>query len=145
MKFYLAAPFFTADQQYVLDQIEEKAATLGLQVFSPRKECLCPPNAPMEQRVQAFEMNCKGILEADFVLARIDDFDPGTVWEIGFAYAKERPVYCFTTVQGRGLNLMLSQSAKGFLREIPSIFRFLDDMTMNGTDKETQAWKENII
>lgn len=144
MKFYLASPFFKGDQEYVLDQIEAKAAELGHNCFSPRKECLCPPNAPIEQRKDSFRQNCEGIEAADFVLARIDDFDPGTIWEIGFAYAKGIPVYAFTTVPGRGLNLMLAQSCSGFLVEIPSVFRFLEGM-VNGNPREAALWQENII
>jgi len=145
MKYYLASPFFTQEQRNVLEQLERHSEHHGIDFFSPRLECYCPPDAPEQQRSDTFNMNCEGIISSDFVLARIDDFDPGTVWEIGYAFAMEKFVYAFTTVPGRGLNLMLSKSCKGFLKELPSVFRFLEEMKASGSDREAQLWKGNII
>lgn len=145
MKFYLAGPFFTQEQIQTMEQIEAQAKYQGLNFFSPRIECFCPPSAPVQQRIESFRMNCEGILTSNFVLARIDDFDPGTIWEIGYAYRSEVPVYAFTTVPNRGLNLMLSQSCKGFIREIPGVFRFFEDMKTKGYSKEAETWNANII
>jgi nucleoside deoxyribosyltransferase len=156
MKLYTAGPFFNDEQVEVMEQIEACAGRCGYQIFSPRNECYCPPGASLEQRKLSFLMNCTGIMSSDFVLARIDDFDPGTIWEVGFAYGlragsdglplMERPkVYAFTTVPSRGLNLMLAQSVDGFLKGLPSVYKFLKEMMFERTDKEAQAWKENII
>ncbi len=145
MKFYLAGPFFKPEQITTLNQIEFECDHIGLEYFSPRIECMCPPDAPLKKRMETFDMNCQGILLSSFVLARIDDFDPGTIWEIGYAFAKNVPVYAFTTVPGRGLNLMLSQSCNGFLQGMDSVCRFLNDMYNHNDDREALAWKENII
>lgn len=157
MKVYLAGPFFNAEQVDVLENIEACAGRFGYELFSPRVECFCPPQAPPEQRQKSFEMNCTGIYTSDFVLARIDDFDPGTIWELGFAYGlrfKMREdlaevampkVYAYTTVPSRGLNLMLAQSVDGFLQGLSSVYKFLNEMKFEGTDKEALKWKGNVI
>lgn len=157
MKVYVAGPFFNQEQLETITSIEAMLGRCGYDIFSPRIECMCPPNAPIEQRKKSFEMNCKGISECNFVLARIDDFDPGTVWELGFAHGirtgydsptplQVRPkVYAYTTVPSRGLNLMLAQSVDGFLQGLPSVWKFLQEMMFKNSDKEAQQWKQSII
>ena len=155
-KFYLAGPFFNDEQLTVVREIEDRADELGLDCFSPRIQCLCPPNAPPEQRKASFEGNCKGIEGSEFILARIDDFDPGTIWELGFAFGitavsrsvgmgvRQPKLYAFTTVPSRGLNLMLAQSVDGFLQGLPSVKKFLEQIVQND-DREAQKWKGSII
>lgn len=156
MKFYLAGPFFNPEQVRVLEAVEQTARRHGLEFFSPRLECLCPPGAPIEQRQKTFDMNCSGIIKCDFILARIDDFDPGTMWELGFAFAirlssesvkntAQPKIYCYTTVEGRGLNLMLAQSSDGFIQGLTSLEMFLQDMQNGRGDREAKKWKKDII
>lgn len=145
MKFYLAGPFFNDEQRGVMVQIEDMAANSGMAFYSPRLESYCPPNAPEEIRLATFTSNYLNIRTNQFVLARIDDFDPGTMWEIGYAYAVKTPVYAFTTVEGRGLNLMLAQSCKGFLVGMESVFNFLRAMEENYDDSEATKWMKPII
>jgi nucleoside deoxyribosyltransferase len=109
-KIYLAGPFFNPEQIKVQAYIEGLCRRLELPFFSPRLECLCPPDATPAQRTKTFQMNVKHIENASFVLARIDDYDPGTIWELGCAFAFRVPAFAYTTVSGRGLNLMLSES-----------------------------------
>lgn len=151
---YLAGPFFNPEQIQTLETVEKFAKEANIAVFSPRLECMCPPGAPMEERVKAFEMNCRGIRSCDFVLARIDDFDPGTVWEVGYAHGIKNyfpfqdrngiKVYCFTTVPDRGLNLMLAQSSDGFLQGLPSVEKFLHEMADGRGDGEAKRWTKEI-
>lgn len=156
MKFYLAGPFFNPDQVRVLQAVEAAAKRYGVEFFSPRLECLCPPGAPIEQRQKAFDQNCLGIQTTDFILARIDDFDPGTMWELGYAFAVKGArrsakagnapkIYCYTTVEGRGLNLMLAQSSDGFIQGLTSLEIFLQDMANGRGDREAKKWTKNII
>lgn len=124
-KIYLAGPFFNAEQIDVMTTVEHLASKAGLNYFSPRLRCCCPPNAPFEQRKMSFDMNVSAIEASDLVLARIDDFDAGTMWEMGYAFHAKRPVYAYTTVLGRGLNLMLAQSCKGFICGLDELANFM--------------------
>lgn len=114
-KIYLAGPFFRPDQIATMDTVETIAEMAGVDYFSPRKRCYCPPGADQIQRRATFEMNVNAIELCDLVLACIDDFDAGTMWEMGYAFRAQRPIYAYSMVPGRGLNLMLAQSSKGFL------------------------------
>lgn len=124
-KLYLAGPFFTPEQKIVSELVESLSERAGLDFFSPRLRCFCPPGADLTQRNLTFSTNIEAIEQCDLVLACIDDFDPGTMWEIGYAYALKKPVIAYSMVPGRGLNLMLAQSCKGFINGEERLSRFL--------------------
>src|SRR6185312_3787039 len=67
-----------------------------------------------------FQSCVKGIEWADAVVACMDGPDPdsGTSWEVGFAYAQEKPIICYRSdfrtagdTKGTPYNLMLSEAA----------------------------------
>lgn len=130
-----------------MEKIERAAGMVGLDFYSPRLTNLCPPDAPMEEKEKAFHNNINELEHdrCDFILARIDDFDAGTMWEMGYAYCAAQPVYAFTTVAGRGLNLMLAQSCDGFLQELPSVFKFLQEVASKHDFSEAKKWQASII
>jgi nucleoside 2-deoxyribosyltransferase len=137
---YLAAPFFTKKQLAIQTRVEELCTKYGRSFFSPRLECLCPPNATPEQRAKTFDLNIQHIEKCDIVFARIDDFDPGTMWELGYAFAMKRPAFAYTVVPDRGLNLMLAQSGLRLVRGWDEIEEFL-----KGNTDVARSWKEDII
>ena len=126
-KVYLAGPFFNPQQLETMKTVESLAEACGLDYFSPRLKCFCPPNASAEQRRATFEANVRAINEADIILACIDDFDAGTMWEMGYAYRASKPVYAYSMVEGRGLNLMLAQSCVGFLNGAKQLSEFMPE------------------
>lgn len=146
MRFYLAGPFFNEEQKEVMGRIEEHCKKIGLEVYSPRLENFCPPNAPPETRKETFINNVRNLdrRECEFVLARIDDFDPGTMWEIGYSFAISQDVFAFTTVAGRGLNLMLAQSCNGFLQGLPEVMKFLEESQTYNFGRAS-SWEKSII
>lgn len=139
-KIYLAGPFFNPEQVSVASRIEILCCTNNLEFFSPRLECLCPPDAAQEQRTNTFQLNVQHIREASYIFARIDDFDPGTMWELGYAFAHHIPAYAYTTFPGRGLNLMLAESGLLLVRGWPNIERFLA-----GASDAAVKWTGKII
>lgn len=70
---------------------------------------------------EVFKLDVAGINQAEVVVACMDgpDVDSGTAWEVGYAYAKNKPVILFRTdfrmagesKGGHPYNIMLSQSA----------------------------------
>lgn len=143
--FYLAGPFFTDEQRRVMGAIEHQCASVRLSVFSPRIQCLCPPDASPEQRQATFKANIDHIRAAPWILARIDDFDPGTMWELGYAYSYTVPVYAFTTVKDRGLNLMIAESGAKFLQGMDEVMGFISDVALKGDFSRGKVWKKDII
>lgn len=108
---YLASPFFRPDQIERVAFIENMLEDCGYTVFSPRKEFVVKPNATSEDRKKGFTGNCEAIDKADFVLAVTDGKDLGTIWEAGYAFAKDKPILYFAETLGNNdFNLMLAES-----------------------------------
>lgn len=77
------------------------------------------------------------------VIARIDDWDPGTVWEMGFAFSYGKPTIAWSLVPGRKLNLMLSESCEGFINGMGDMKRFfLPDGKINS--EVALSWQQEV-
>lgn len=125
---YLASPFFNPAQLERVIDVETLLEKYNMTYFSPRKELVCPPNASAEVRKNTFENNVKGILEADMVIAITDDKDPGTLFEMGMAYAFGVPVIGVALTLGdRPFNLMLAESCKSTCRTMEELNQTLKD------------------
>lgn len=114
--FYLAAGFFN-DQQRDLCAFVEGYEAMGQPIYSPRRDgFVLKPDATTEERRSVFESNTLAIETASWVLAVVDDFDPGVIWEMGYAFAHGIPTLGYSDVEGRGLNVMLAGSCElGFI------------------------------
>lgn len=118
---YLAAPLFTEEDNKELDIVEALCKKLGFNIFSPRVECSgvkfgdLDKESPdyLKQRdvlaTQILDINKKGIFCSDFILANTRNFDSGTIWEMGYGYAKNVPIVSYT-FKNYGLNIMFSQT-----------------------------------
>ncbi|NQX30079.1 nucleoside 2-deoxyribosyltransferase [Microbacteriaceae bacterium VKM Ac-2854] len=82
---YLAGPFFTVDQRWLIDQCKSFLEGAGAEVFSPVHEIgLGGP--------EVAEADLAGLAKCDAVFAILDGWDPGTVFEAGWATARGIPV-----------------------------------------------------
>lgn len=112
---YLAAPFFNEEQKELCSFIEGLATPL-LPIYSPRLDGgVLTPDASNEERKAIFDSNCLAIDMSAWMLAVIDNFDTGTIWEMGYAHPRVQTL-AYSDVAGRGLNVMLAGSAQlGFV------------------------------
>lgn len=123
---YVASPFFNPNQITRVALVETLLEKLGYTYFSPRKELVCPPNASDEVRKQTFLSNEEGIKNAEMVIAITDDKDPGTIWEMGCAYANDIPVIGVAfTLGNMPFNLMLSESCVSTCKTVEELERTL--------------------
>jgi nucleoside 2-deoxyribosyltransferase len=84
---YLASPFFTLGERWVVEEALRGLQELGLKVFSPFHEI-----GPGIANVVA-PADIAGIDASDRVFAVLDGTDSGTLFEVGYAVAKGIPVY----------------------------------------------------
>ena len=137
MKIYFAGGWFNLAQ-------EEEHTRVGnflkrhknLEVFNPRtaggdfkigKET--------DHMTQVLLNNCKAINESDLVVAITDYKDMGTLWECGYAYAKQKPViyYC-ETLGNKPFNLMLAKTGM--------VARDIDELENLLIDKDSYEFKQ---
>lgn len=87
---YLAGPFFTLGQLWAVTQARQALQQMGLTVFSPYHDV---GHGSAEDVV---DKDLQAIRDCDLVLAIVDGLDAGTLYEIGYARAIDRPVivYC---------------------------------------------------
>lgn len=85
-KIYLAGPFFSAAERWLVEEIKEALTSLGCNVFSPFHELGISSNTNDAQRDLIEIDNC------DVVFAIVGGLDPGTLFEIGYARAKCKKV-----------------------------------------------------
>ncbi len=79
------------------------------------------PSQPSEElRLRVFTDNVVNIDNADLVVAVIDDFDSGVLFELGYAYARHVPILTITN-HAYGCNLMLAHSVIGHLKSLEEL------------------------
>lgn len=84
---YLAGPFFSMGQLWLVNEARRCLRELGMDVFSPLHDI---------GRGGALEVapaDLAALDACDSVLALLDGLDSGTVFEVGYARAKGKPVY----------------------------------------------------
>lgn len=102
-KVYLAGPFFNVQQRWMVDIAR---VALSPQVFSPFHE-VGPGGNEVAQK------DLDGLRECDAVLALLDDHDPGTIFEAGYATSLGIPVVgCAESVDPEGLKMLSGTGAK---------------------------------
>lgn len=132
MRIYLAASLFT--------QIERKwnrMLAASLRNAMPALEVVLPQDFKPAGKYNdpghygaLFRMCVDAIDAADAVLAVLDgaEVDSGVAWEIGYAYARNKPVIGvrtdFRPGAEHGMNIMLSRSCRYLIRE----FSFQEDV-----------------
>ena len=87
-RIYLAGPFREIGQRMLIDDAREQLYRLGMSVFSPIHD-VGPGSAN-----QVVQQDLAGIRECDAVFALLNGSSPGTVFEVGYAIALGKPVYC---------------------------------------------------
>jgi nucleoside 2-deoxyribosyltransferase len=111
---YLASGWFSPDQDKQLTKLEEvfDSRASWIDLASPRRIFVCPPDAPRDVQDNVFSGNVKHIKESDFCLVNTTYRDIGTIWEAGAAYAYGTKIvyFCENLPPGAKFNLMLSRS-----------------------------------
>jgi nucleoside 2-deoxyribosyltransferase len=82
---YLAAPFFTLSERWLVEFVRSQLLAMGMRVFSPLHDV---GKGGDEVAIADLE----GLRGSDAVLALLDGWDPGTVYETGWAHRHGIPV-----------------------------------------------------
>ena len=98
---YLAGPFFTVSQRWLVDEVRRGLLDLGLTVFSPVHDV-----GPGPAQVVG-PADIAALEECDVVFAILDGLDSGTLFEVGYARARGTPVYALAqTVSTEDLKMI---------------------------------------
>lgn len=89
LKIYIAGPLYNEGERWYLERIDKLCRDLGFETYLPHRDAgICPPSG--EGGKFFFEADRQKLLEADLIVAVLNgsSIDPGTAWEMGFAYAR---------------------------------------------------------
>ncbi len=85
-RIYIAAPFFNLAELWLVEELRDQLLAAGVEVFSPFHD-VGPGSAEL-----VAPLDLAALDECDAVLAVLNGGDAGTIFEIGYATAKGKPI-----------------------------------------------------
>lgn len=86
---YLAAPFFTVSERWLVDLCKSALTNLGATVFSPMHDVGVGNTGNIAFR------DLEGLKSSNAVFAVLDGMDPGTLFEVGYGTAINKPIVIY--------------------------------------------------
>lgn len=116
-KCYIASPFFDDEAKEEINIIRRQLRYFNIKCFSPMHDNLCKKDASDKEKDICFKMNLSEINNCNFMIANTRNKDMGTLIEMGYAFAKNKPIILFCPqikdVAGFTPNLMLAKLLRG--------------------------------
>jgi nucleoside 2-deoxyribosyltransferase len=100
-KVYIAGPFFTMAERWLINEFRNALLKMGLKVFSPLHD------VGIGNPEDVAKPDLEGLIASDIVLAILNGLDSGTLFEIGYAKALNKPVIGFSEKESRESLTML--------------------------------------
>jgi nucleoside 2-deoxyribosyltransferase len=132
MKVFIAGPLFSQAEREFNLKVDEYLRGHGFETFLPQRdvgrldELLAKEGGRAYRAI--FEQDLKGLDQADAVVAILDgpDVDSGTAFEIGYAFAKGKPVIGLKTdmrvfAKDEELNNMIAQGIRALARNLDEV------------------------
>jgi hypothetical protein len=116
-KIYLASPFFTISQRWLVEEARAHLFEMGASVFSPLHDIGPGPAGTVAPA------DLVALKDCDCVFAVVDGLDSGTLFEIGYARALEKPVYALAQTTGEeDLKMVTGSGCKIFSDYVTAIY-----------------------
>lgn len=103
-KVYLAGPFFTLAELWMVGQARIDLQAMGLDVFSPYHD------VGLGSAEDVVEQDLEGVRDCDVLFAIGDGLDSGTIYEIGYARALNKPVVFYAENESEQAKKMMEGS-----------------------------------
>jgi nucleoside 2-deoxyribosyltransferase len=101
---YLAGPFFTLADLWMVNEARSSLIATGLRVFSPYHD------VGYGSADDVVVKDLDAIESCDLLLAIADGMDPGTIYEAGYARAKKKPVVVYSESEPEEAKKMMQGS-----------------------------------
>ncbi len=130
---YLAGPLFTHAELEYNCKLKDMLLKKGFSVFLPQENAEDSAFERERQNQESIFKKCvEGVDVSDIVVAVLDgvDVDSGTAWEIGYAYAKGKPVIGlrtdFRSLSDGIVNLMVEMAIVALARDEEELLEIID-------------------
>ena len=130
---YLAGPLFSHAELEYNRKLKDLLLKKGFSVFLPQEDAEDTLNEREKQNQECIFNKCvEGVDDSDIVVAVLDgvDVDSGTAWEIGYAYAKEKPIIGIRTdfrfLSDGIVNLMVEMAIVALARDEDELVKIIE-------------------
>lgn len=111
-KIYIAGPFFTMAELWLVEETRLALNDLGVDFFSPYHEAGIIREHTMQEIRKTVEADLTGLNDCTAVFAILDGNDPGTIFEVGYAVQKGIPVVALSQNPKQGDQTMIKGSKR---------------------------------
>jgi nucleoside 2-deoxyribosyltransferase len=132
-KIYLAGPLFTHAELEYNRKIKDLLVKKDFSVFLPQEDAEDTTDERKRQNQECIFKKCVGGVDSsDIVVAVLDgvDIDSGTAWEIGYAYAKGKPIIGlrtdFRSLSNGTVNLMIEMAIAALARDEDELLKIIE-------------------
>ena len=133
---YIAGPLFDEGERWFVERLDSFVAEAGARTFLPHRD---NPDKTVETTGVIFRNNAAAIDDCSVVLANLNGVmtDDGTAWEIGYAYARNKPIVGLHTdwrmrFEHEIVNLMLEYSLDHLVRSLDELRTLLTELRTAG-------------
>lgn len=91
-KIYIAAPFFTISERWLVNELRSVLHEFGNFVFSPYHDVGLIQTDVLSQSKEIAAADLENLLNCDTIIAIVNGHDPGTLFEIGYAVSNNKKV-----------------------------------------------------
>ena len=126
---YLAGPFFNPRQLTYINAIEQLLTDEDIKFFSPRVGgTLASSRISQGDDISKtiYKNNIDAIDDCNIIVAVIDDFDTGTIFEMGYAAARQKRIISISAFN-HGLNIMLAESVQAHVQNFEELLIAIKD------------------
>lgn len=126
-RIYLAGHFLSVPMRNWIDSITQLLEAKGFSVFSPYRDVgLLATDASCVDREHCFEGDIIALDKSTLIVALLDGLGRGgTSWEIGYAYAKNKPIFGILTDSSLPISNMVMMSCKSIDNSLPQFLNHL--------------------
>jgi nucleoside 2-deoxyribosyltransferase len=132
-RIYLAGPLFSHAELEYNRKLRDLLLNKDFSVFLPQEDAEDTTNEREKQNQECIFRKCvESVDSSDIVVAVLDgvDVDSGTAWEIGYAYAKEKPVIGlrtdFRSLSDGIVNLMVEMAIVALARDEDELLKIME-------------------
>jgi len=124
---YVAGPLFTPSERRLVEKVADVCTPLGFQTFVPHRDAgIFGPRRGGATRL--FRADLAGLAIAQCLVAILNgpEVDPGTAWEVGYAYPRGIPILGYVddlraAAGPNPVDMMVSQSCTAIVRTLPAL------------------------
>ena len=138
---YIAGPLFNAHERSYLELIAAELEGRGYNCFLPHRDQSGIDDSELEgtnlsqgTKDKIFNTDLAALKAADLTVALItgQDIDSGTAAEIGFTYAKDRPIIAITAYERRFRNLFVDGMISKTVNDVDDLLPAISSLNPQG-------------